>query len=301
LQPDVELRSGASEADIESLARGFEGLRLPDELIDLLRVLDGCPRSLFLSGVGTSLSAAEMLTESRQRATTASETELAFSPGWAVISSEGWSYVAVVAESEPRPRSAVIDLSYDNQAYPVVAGSLTALVAASADAWEAGIHPDQTWDGTEAGQRAYRDAYQRCQELLIERSREFPSGDGLTARDCVAGWRLAWPVSWPGRHDLDAMPIYAPEVLEKVLALPGSHRVIEGDITELRDRWAVIRDDGGAEAWLSIPPGLAEGHEVSEGSRLRFSVLNDHPPQRAINVPEDGPAHVLRVTGVFET
>jgi hypothetical protein len=97
------------------------------------------------------------------------------------------------------------------------------------------------------------------------------------------------------------MPIYAPEALEKVLALPGSHRVIEGDITELRDRWAVIRDDGGAEAWLSIPPGLAEGHEVSEGSRLRFSVLNDHPPQRAINVPEDGPAHVLRVTGVFET
>jgi hypothetical protein len=298
-EPDVQLRGGASDRDIESLVGGFEGLHLPDELIDLLRVIDGCPRWLLIGQIGPSLGAAETLAETRERARIESETADAFCPGWAVISSEGWTYAAVVAESKPRPRSAVIDLSYGNQGYPVVAASLTALVAASADAWEAGIHPDQTWDETEAGQCAFRDAHQRCEELLVERSCEFPSGDGLTTRDCVACWRSAWPLSWPGREGPEPMPIYPPLSLEEVLALPGSHRVIDGDIAEVRDRWALIRDEG-AEAWLSIPPGLAEGHDVSTGSRLRFSVLNDHPPQRAINVPEDGPTHVLRVTGVFD-
>jgi hypothetical protein len=300
LQPDVELR-GASDADLESLVQGFEDLHLPDELLDLLRVIDGCPQWLLIGQIGPPLSAAQILAETRQRASAASETELAFSPGWAVITAEGWAYAAVVAQSDARPRSAVINLSYDNQGYPVVAASLTALVAASADAWEAGLHPDQTWNETEAGQAAFRDAHQRCGELLVERSREFPSGDGLTARDCVEGGRLSWPVSWPGRDDPDdSMPLPPPLSLEEVLALPGSHRLIEGDITEVRDRWAVIRDEG-AEAWLSIPPGLADGHDVSAGSRLRFSVQNDHQPRWPTDPPQDGPTHALRVTGVFET
>jgi hypothetical protein len=300
-QPDVELRGGASDADIESLIEGFEGLHLPDELIDLLRVIDGCPQWLLLN-VGPSLSAADILAETRQRSgieSEAAETPDAFCPGWAVITSEGWTFAAVVAESEPRPRSAVIDLSYGNQGYPVVAASLTALVAASADAWDAGLHPNQTWDATEAGQAAFRDALQRCEELLVERSREFPSADGLTARDCVGFWPSAWPLSWPGRDGAEPIPIYPPLPLEEVLAQPGSHRVIEGDITEVRDRWAVICD-GGAEAWLSIPPGLADGHDVSAGSRLRFSVLNDHQPRWATDLPQDGPPHALRVTGVFD-
>ncbi len=300
-QPDVELR-GASGGDIDSLVQGFEGLCLPDELIDLLRVINGCPESLLIGHIGPSLSAAEVLAETRERASIESqmpETADAFCPGWAVITSEGWTHAAVVAESEPRSRSAVIDLSYGNQAYPVVAASLTAVVAASADAWEAGLHPHQTWDDTEAGQAAFRDAHQRCEELLVERSREFPSGDGLTTRDCVAFWLSAWPVSWAGRDGREPMPIYPPLSLKEVLALPGSHRVIEGDITEVRDRWAVIRDES-AEAWLSIPPALAEGHDVSDGSRLRFSVQNDHQPRWPTDLPQDGPPHALRVTGVFE-
>jgi hypothetical protein len=301
-EPGVELRGGASDRDIELLVQGFEGLHLPEELIDLLRVIDPCPQWLLLN-VGPSLSAAEILAETRQRAgieAEAAESADAFCPGWAVITSEGWTFAAVVAESEPRPRSAVIDLSYGNQGYPVVAASLTAFVAASADAWEAGVHPNQTWDATEAGQAAFRDAHQRCGELLVERSREFPSWDGLTASDCVGFWPSAWPLSWPGRDGSEPIPIYPPLSLEEVLAQPGSHRVIEGDITEVRDRWAVIRDEG-AEAWLSIPPGLAEGHEVSAGSRLRFSVQNDHQPRWPTDVPQDGPAQALRVTGVFET
>lgn len=300
-QPDVELRRGASARDIESLVQGFDGLHLPDELIELLRVVDGCPEWLLLD-VGPSLGAAEILAETRQRAgieSEAAESADAFCPGWAVITSEGWTFAAMVAQSEPRPRSAVIDLSCGNQGYPVVAASLTALVAASADAWEAGIHPKQTWDATEAGQRAYRDTHERRQDLLVERSREFPSGDGLTARDCVGFWPSAWPVSWPGRDGAEPIPIYLPLSLEEVLAQPGSHRVIEGDITEVRDRWAVIRDEG-AEAWLSIPPGLAKGHDVSAGSRLRFSVLNDHQPRWPTDLPQDGPPQALRVTGVFE-
>jgi len=300
-QPDVELRGGASDYDIESLIGGFEGLHLPDELIDLLRVIDGCPQWQLLN-VGPSLSAAEILAETRQRAgieADAAETADAFCPGWAVITSGGWTFAAVVAESEPRPHSAVIDLSYGNQGYPVVAASLTALVAASADAWEAGLHPNQTWAEMETGQAAFRDAHQRCRELLVERSREFPSGDGLTAHDSVAFWPSAWPVSWPGRDGREPMPIYPPQSLEEVLALPGSHRVIEGDITEVRDRWAVIRHEG-AEAWLSIPPGLAEGHDVSAGSRLRFSVLNDQQPRWPTDLPREGPPNALRVTGVFE-
>jgi hypothetical protein len=303
-QPDEELRSGVSDADVESLVQGFEGLHLPEELIDLLRVIDGCPQSLLLN-VGPPLSAGQILAETRERARIESETAAsegaadAFCPGWAVITSEGWDYAAVVAESEPRARSAVIDLSYGNQGYPVVAASLTALVAASADAWEAGLHPNQTWDATEAGQAASRDAYQRREELLVERSSEFPSGDGLTARDCVGFWRSAWPLSWPGRDGPERIPIYAPLSLEEVLALPGSHSVIEGDITEVRDRWAAVRDEG-AEAWLSIPPGLAEGHDVSVGSRLRFSVLNDHQPRWPTALPEAGSPYALGVTGVFE-
>jgi hypothetical protein len=214
-RPDQEFPGGASERDIESLVEGFEGLHLPDELIDLLRAIDGCAEWLLLGSVGPSLSAAEIHAETRMRATITPEAEEAFCPGWVVITSEGWTHAAVVAEPEPRPRSAVLDLSYDNQAYPVVAASLTALVAARADAWEAGLHPGQTWDATEAGQRAFRDA--------------------------------------------------------------------------------------GAEAWLSIPPGLVEGRDVSEGSRLRFSVMNDHQPRWPSGVPEDGPSHALRVIGVFET
>lgn len=301
-QPEVELRGGASDADIELLIQGFdEGLHLPDELLDLLRVIDGCPQWLLLN-VGPSLSAAEILAETRQRAgieSEAAESADAFCPGWVVITSEGWTFAAVVAESEPRSRSAVIDLSYGNQGYPVVAASLTALVAASADAWEAGLHPNQNRDATEAGQAVSRHAHQRCGELLVERSREFPSGDGLTARDCVGFWPSAWPLSWPGRDGPEPIPIYPRRSLEEVLARLGSHNVIEGDIAEVRDRWAVIRD-GDAEAWLSIPPGLAEGHDVSAGSRLRFSVLNDHQPRWPTDLPEDGPPHALRVTGVFE-
>lgn len=301
-QPDVVLRGGASERDIESLVQGFEGLHLPDELIELLRVIDGGGPEDMLLNVGPSLSAAEILAETRQRAgieSEAAESVDAFCPGWVVITSEGWSFAAVVAEARPRSRSAVIDLSYGNQGYPVVAASLTAFVAASADAWETGLHPHQTWDATEAGQRAYRDAHQRLGELLVERSREFPSGDGLTARDCVGFWPSAWPLAWPGRDGPEPIPVYPPLALEEVLALPGSHRVIEGDITEVRDRWAVIRDEG-AEAWLSIPSGLAEGHDVSAGSRLRFSVQNDHQPRWPTDLPQDGPPHALRVTGVFE-
>jgi hypothetical protein len=298
----VELRGGASDRDIESLVQGFEGLHLPDELIELLRVIDGCPRWWLLLDVGPSLSAAEILAETRQRAgieSGAAESADAFCPGWAVITSEGWTFAAVVAESEPRPRSAVIDLSYGNQGIPVVAASLTALVAASADAWEAGLHPHQSSHATEVAQAASRDAHQRRGELLLERSREFPSRDGLTARDCVGFWPSAWPLSWPGRDGHEPIPVYPPQSLEEVLALPGSHSVIEGDITEVRDRWAVIRDEG-AEAWLSIPPGLADGHDVSAGSRLRFSVLNDHQPRWPTDPPQDGPPHALRVTGVFE-
>src|SRR5262245_51821685 len=72
-QPDVELRGGACDQDIESLVLGFEGLHLPDELIELLRVIDGCPQWLLVN-VGPPLSAGQILAETHERARIEAET-----------------------------------------------------------------------------------------------------------------------------------------------------------------------------------------------------------------------------------
>ncbi|MCW3101376.1 MAG: hypothetical protein JWL77_6994 [Chthonomonadaceae bacterium] len=295
----VALPGGAAESDIDDLNVAFPELHMPTELIALLSVVNGGELDLFITGIGRLLSAAQIVEETRSRSELGSD--IAFCQAWVVFTAEGWSHGAVIAGAAPRERSAVLDLSYGNQAYPVVTSSLTALIAASADAWEMGIHPSQTWNETEEGQRAYRETARARRDLLAQRSGEFPSTDGLTAADCVAEWRRAWPVSWPGRGEPDYMTVYSPDALENVLATPGSHRVIEVTIAESRARWTRVREPASKrDVWLALPPALAEGHDVRPGSLLRFSVLHEHPPLAPTDVPEDGPTQGLRVTGVFE-
>lgn len=295
--PATATFTGASEADLEHLVEAFGELRVPEELLDLLRTLNGSGgHDVLIGGFGPLNDAARVVTESAERADIAADSGTDFSPGWLVFAADGWAHAAVIAELAPRDRSAVIDLTYGNQAYPVAAASLTALVAASADAWEAGVHESQSWDTSEPGQARYRETEIVRQDLLARRSADYPSDDGLTSEDWVGFWRRAWPVSWPGRDEPESIPLYAATTLPTA---PGSHEVIEAVVVEVLDRWVRVRQED-VEAWLALPPGLRKGHSLVPGSRATFSVQHNHRPGWASARPEDGPSFAVHATGVYD-
>jgi hypothetical protein len=214
-----------------------------------------------------------------------------------VVTSEGWAFAAIVATNTPARRSPVVNLSYGNQANPVVSASLTSLVAASADAWEAGIHDSQLdRGGDEEAQRSqYVAAFAEHRRLLAKRDLDYPSGDGLGQGDDVAPFRQAWPVTWLGRDGDDALAKYfSAESLVEALATPGAAPWVAVTVLDRQDRSIRVRDST-AETWLDLPPGLEAGRDLRPGASIVACVQHRHNPG-----PPDPAERAMYVTGLIE-
>ena len=246
VNPGNMLGGGASAADIDALVAAFPGLSVPAELLELLRVLNGSDGLPVLAGDGLDdlLSCEGIVTETRRR-----QSDPMWCPGWVVVNSAGWGITAVVATKEVRARSVVMDLSYGNQSYPVSCSSLTALVAASADAWEAGL----TAVGPPRAQEDARATYRGRLQLRKLRSDEYPGSDGLTVGDLIAPMPWGWPRAWPTAETELGFEPYAGYSVHD--AISGGLRPFEitATVVEVRGRWVRVADLTGT-AWLRCAP-----------------------------------------------
>lgn len=292
--------SGASQQAIEELQAALAPLVLPDEVLALLEVIGGGEPDgswVLISQTGPLLSPEQLLTETRFREKISNENEAAWSPSWVVVTSQGWDFAAIIATNTRTRRSPVMDLSYGNQANPVVSASLTSLVAASADAWEAGIHVDQLDPAGDAEAQRSQNvaAFAEHRRLLAKRDLDYPSGNGLGQGDAVAPFRQAWPATWLGRDGEDALAQhFSAESLVEALATPGAAPWVAATVLDKQDRSIRVRDST-TETWLDLPPGLEAGRDVSIGASIVACVQHRHNPG-----PPNPAERAMYITGLIE-
>lgn len=310
-RPRFPLSRGDSEEDIRRLQAAFAPRHLPQELLDLLAVLGGGSHHwLLIHDAGPNLSSQQITEETSSRAhiarggaAAARGEDIGWCPAWVVLTSEQHSFSAVVASDEPRDRSLVLELSYGNFGYPVVAGSLTALVAASADAWEQGLHDYQLDPAYEELEdyTAYRtdvdysDAYEDRMRLIAARDAEYPSADGFAAQDCIGGFEIDWPDIWPR----DTHEVHDPYLPPTPLAHVDSRsRTVAVTVREQHGPWHLVQDETG-EAWLNVPPGFVRRRRIEAGQRWRFSVATQRYTIPIGVPPRTPPERTLLATGVL--
>ncbi|MEP6761015.1 MAG: hypothetical protein ABJA93_06585 [Sporichthyaceae bacterium] len=280
---------GASTSQLDDLRAAFAPMVLPVELIALLSVMDGSyPQSILLGGIGPLLGCAEIAAETVHRRTIADAE--GWCPDWVVVTAAGWDFSAVIGGRDVR--SPVLDLSYGNRGYQVASASLTALVAASADAWEHELHESQTWDLTPEGKERYLSTRDDRLQLRHAREQQYPSGEGLAHPDVIGPWHHGWPSSWTQPET--GVPIYKDSSLDDALD-QGGDRTVFVRTTRRTGRWLAVTDEV-TEASLDLPPGLEVGRPVHVGEWVRLSVLHSASPQL---VPPGLPIRSLLVTGVI--
>jgi hypothetical protein len=301
-------RGGAGRADLDALRAHFAPLIVPDELIEVLSVMNGSPddTAITLDNSGPLLSCDQIVAETRSRTDVdrdvhESQSEYGqsgWSPSWIVITSKGWNFMAVLGVPRERERSAVIDLSYGNQDNPIEASSLTALVAASADAWQQGLHPRQTWRHEDPTR--YIDAYPLLRDLVATREAQYPGEDGLAQGDGVGPDPRSWPLDWSQPdHPATVPDDVAP--LQRAIDRVGAVERIQVTVDHRVGRYLRIHDQH-VSCWLDLPPGFEKGRPVTTGAVLDVFVNHDHPNPTRPDPPSEiaslvGP--VLRVIGVM--
>lgn len=303
---------GAAAAELDELRDAFAPLKVPDELCVALSVMNGCPRddmtpyegvSPFIWDSGLFMSCGGIVAETRQRAEINEEVAdegSSWSPSFIVITADRWSFQALTSTGESRSRSAVVDLSYGNPNHYVDASSLTALIAASADAWESGLHPSQIWAIEDNS--ATRAAFLQLARLTHAREDQYPSDDGLQHGDAV-NWRpRGWPKTWlqPQLHANPGVPEVVP--LAEMPSREGdAHRAVAVVVDQRAGRWLRVHDDS-LMCWLDVPSGLEAGHVIRTGDLIVAGIehvgpwLRRNPPSSVFGTP----ALQLRANGVFD-
>lgn len=250
---------GAGVAELDALRAAVLPRHLPDELLDLLSVMNGTGSSwVTLADVGPLLSCADIVAETQVRDWSGSG--IPWCSAWTVISSEQWTFAAVLSGSEPIRSSPVIDLSYGNQDIPVAAASLTALISASADAWERGWGDvgqiDPTW---------WPEVYA---PLTRAADLRYPGTRLLSAGDAVSSDSSAWPPSWPDRAA-------APELPHRHASLgetpEGICAVVLVEVVAREGQVLSVTDASGTER-VHLPPAFDPEARVAIGSQLRLLV-----------------------------
>jgi hypothetical protein len=294
--PDRQFPPGADEVAISRLVDATAPRVLPQELLDLLRIMDGeLGESGILAGRPPLLGCDAIVAETERRS---EPDESECSPAWVVVMSAGWHFDAVLTQPHGVEHSAVLDLGYGNQDYQVAAASLTSLVAASVDLWERGhTSPiDYTLAGwQEAGKARYRvvQAAGRDADLRYAGSGEWMLGDGITPHS--DGWPLSWPRPEHG-DDLGEFPV---ERLSDFT--PGMEHLAEVTIADRLGRYALVRDRSAA-VWSELAPGHETGRSLgpSGAAAMSFQHVGEHEEtfSRAEELLGRLPK-LLRVTGVF--
>lgn len=300
VRPEIDLPIGANDEAISRLQGAIAPRSVPVELVALLRVFDGSgSEDILLGQPGPLLSCEGILQETEQRAALQQDEPVApWCPAWLVVTSAGHFFSAVLTAPGAIDRSPVIDLSYGNGSPMITTASLTGLVAASADAWEQGIHEHQTWDPKDDGSR-FRVTYAARQALLEQWEPVFPSQEGL-ARDDEIGWFAeAWPATWPAPR-VAGEPPYAPRPLTAAMTIESGIGVttVVVAVLQRQGRWLRVEDASGW-TWLYLAPGLEDrSNPVRVGTTWWLSVVYPHSSPLA-PAPDGYDGAALRITGVL--
>lgn len=248
------LPAGATTAELEHLRAAFLPRHLPEEYIDLLSVMNGTGSEwIMLADIGPLLSCDQVVAETERRSDRGG---LPWCPAWSVISSEGWTFAALFTGSAPVATSPVVDLDYGNQDLPIAAASLTAMVSASADAWERGwydasqLHP--TW---------WHEVYA---PLTRAADLRYPNTGGLATGDKVSTDAAAWPASWP--REPNTMELTH---VRTALAALGDGRsdLCSVVVKDRRGQILVVTDDS-AEERVYLPPAFDAQGRIQQGTRV---------------------------------
>lgn len=247
------LPAGATAAALEDLRAALLPRHLPEEYVDLLSVMNGTGSEwIMLADIGPLLSCDEVAAETERRS---DRGDLPWCPAWSVISSAGWTFAAIFTGTGPIATSPVVDLSYGNQDLPIAAASLTAMVSASADAWERGwydisVYP--TW------------RREVCVPLTRAADLRYPGSGGLATGDTVSTDAAAWPASWP--REPDAMKLtHVRATLTTLLA--GRSDLCPVLVKDRRGQILVVTDDG-AEEQVYLPPAFDAQGRIQPGTRV---------------------------------
>lgn len=298
--PDWRCRPPADEAAIGRLREAFAPLHPPTELLDLLRVMNGEIRGRWaLVDNPPLLGCDQIIAETESRTLVSVEVgDLAWCPAWAVITSGGWNFDAVLAEPAPLERSAVLDLSYGGQDYMVTSSSLTSLVASSAEIWERGLCPviDYQAPGWQAKGRAQ---YLAIRDVRARVDGRYQGTHGWLKGDGVTGWSGGWPIGWPRGDAADDW--LQPELKQLADVGPGREERVQVTVGDGRGRYRFVHESD-TGVWAELAPGHEEGRSLDVGTTavMTFQRVGENEPAFARAQETLGRLpKLLRVTGIF--
>ncbi|MCV2395455.1 hypothetical protein OEB99_14150 [Actinotalea sp. M2MS4P-6] len=260
-----ELPPGASAAELRELRAAFAPRHLPEELLDLLSVMNGSGQfEVTLANIMPLLSCEHVVAETEMRRETLGEDD--WCPAWVVISSEQWGYAAMMSADEPFVSSPVLDLSDGNQETPVAGASLTALISASADAWERGWRDpgeiDPGW-------------YRESMALRSEADQRFPGDGTFRSGDAISADPALWPPNWPGRA---AQTRYRRRV--ELSDVPGGRCELSPVLVVARDGQMLSVTDGSGVERVYLPPAFDPGEQLTPGVHVTMQLTRSGPMGR---------------------
>jgi hypothetical protein len=168
-----------------------------------------------------------------------------------------------------------------NQGHPVAAATLTALISASADAWERG------WRDSSAADPGWLPDVRL--PLACRADELYPGTSGLRAFDEVSMQPAAWPPAWPDRREEPELMPGLATLFESRTMIP--HRV-EVEILAREGRSLLGADESG-RSWLDLPPAFDPAGTIGPGTRRQMIVYPVRRPS-----PAD-PRATLGVQGVL--